>query len=431
MEVINKVKIDLLKPGVKPIINAMQGDENTRVIEVSLYANSVAWNVPGGVSFSVAYKKPDGTRGLYDTLPDGSSASSVDGNVASIRLAPQMLTVPGDVESSVVISSGEQTISTFPIVVNVIQNPAAGAVGSEDYFYSSVIGNLDDLKTTDKSSVVAAINEIFSTGGSGSDSGQNPTGGGLTTAQIDALDGMFQVCAYDGNADYDAAYEAFRAAFGLSDSGDEEEPDTPEKTLTSISAVYSGGDVAVGTAVTDLTGIVVTAHYSDGSTGTVTGYTLSGTISEGSNTITVSYGGKTTTFAVTGVAEETEKVDMITEEEHTAMATRTAITYENCFSDEGVTPIARDCSLKYFYLPESGQYEITAIRPDAEITAIMSIVAVGDLTENNQLHNVVLPQTVGRDICSQPYTIDYEVGRVVCYFTSSAKFETNVRAYKL
>ena len=74
-------------------------------------------------------------------------------------------------------------------------------------------------------------------------------------------------------------------------------------TLTSISATYTGGDVIVGTALTDLTGITVTATYSDGSTTEVTDYTLSGIIAEGSNTITVSYGGKTTTFTVTGVAE--------------------------------------------------------------------------------------------------------------------------------
>lgn len=131
----------------------------------------------------------------------------------------------------------------------------------------------------------------------------------LTTAQIDALDGMFRVCAYDGNTDYDAAYEAFRAAFGLSDAGGGEAPDTPVEpeepavTLTSISAVYSGGDVDAGTAVADLTGIVVTAHYSDGTSKTVTGYTLSGTIAEGANTVTVRYEGKTATFTVTGVAE--------------------------------------------------------------------------------------------------------------------------------
>lgn len=74
-------------------------------------------------------------------------------------------------------------------------------------------------------------------------------------------------------------------------------------TLTSISVTYTGGNVTVGTALTDLTGITVTGTYSDGSTANVTGYTLSGTIVEGSNTITVSYGGKTTTFTVTGVVE--------------------------------------------------------------------------------------------------------------------------------
>lgn len=79
--------------------------------------------------------------------------------------------------------------------------------------------------------------------------------------------------------------------------------DETEVTLSGISAIYSGGDVAVGTGVADLTGIVVTAAYSDGSTATVTDYTLSGTIAEGSNTVTVSYGGKTATFTVTGVAE--------------------------------------------------------------------------------------------------------------------------------
>lgn len=120
-----------------------------------------------------------------------------------------------------------------------------------------------------------------------------PNGGsGLTTEQANALDGMFKVCAFT-KADISAEYNAFCTAFGIEAA-----------TITGISATYSGGDVAVGTAVTDLTGIVVTANYSDGSKRTVTGYTLSGTIAEGSNTITVTYEGMTTTFTVTGVAEE-------------------------------------------------------------------------------------------------------------------------------
>ena len=138
---------------------------------------------------------------------------------------------------------------------------------------------------------------ISATGGGGS---------GLTTAQINALDGMFKVCAFIKD-DVSAEYNAFKTAFCITD-----EPVTPEATLSSISATYSGGDVAVGTAVTDLTGIVVTAHYSDGSNATVTGYTLNGTIAEGENTITVTYEGLTTTFTVTGVAESTSNIISVT-----------------------------------------------------------------------------------------------------------------------
>lgn len=42
---------------------------------------------------------------------------------------------------------------------------------------------------------------------------------GLTTAQINALDGMFKVAAYDDSKDVSGAYAAFKAAFGLVDSG--------------------------------------------------------------------------------------------------------------------------------------------------------------------------------------------------------------------
>ena len=84
-----------------------------------------------------------------------------------------------------------------------------------------------------------------------------------------------------------------------------EEPSEPtEKTLTSINATYNGEDVTVGTELTDLVGnIVVKANYSDGTSQTVTGYELSGSIVEGSNTITVTYQGLTTTFTVVGFVE--------------------------------------------------------------------------------------------------------------------------------
>lgn len=73
-----------------------------------------------------------------------------------------------------------------------------------------------------------------------------------------------------------------------------------KRTLTGISVSYSGGTVSSGTTLDQLTGIEVTAIYSDGTTETVTDYTLSGTLTAGQdNTITVTYQEKTATFTVT------------------------------------------------------------------------------------------------------------------------------------
>lgn len=72
--------------------------------------------------------------------------------------------------------------------------------------------------------------------------------------------------------------------------------------LVSISAVYTqSGDVYEDTPLNDLKDdLVVTATYSDSSTETIPSadYTLSGTLTEGTSTIYVVYGGKTTTFSV-------------------------------------------------------------------------------------------------------------------------------------
>lgn len=79
---------------------------------------------------------------------------------------------------------------------------------------------------------------------------------------------------------------------------------TDERELVSISATYSQGGTKVypGTPLNDLkTNLVVKANYNDGSTDMVpaNAYTLSGTLVQGTSTVTVSYLGKTTTFTVT------------------------------------------------------------------------------------------------------------------------------------
>lgn len=72
--------------------------------------------------------------------------------------------------------------------------------------------------------------------------------------------------------------------------------------LSRISAVYSGGSVQEGTKLNALLpNLTVTAYYTDGTQKTLDGgYGVDGTIGVGTNIITVSYGGCTATFTVTG-----------------------------------------------------------------------------------------------------------------------------------
>lgn len=113
-------------------------------------------------------------------------------------------------------------------------------------------------------------------------------GGALSNDAKSALLQIAEKTAYidDDGQDY---YDALEAAF------------YPPADLVSISATYTqSGTVYTNTPLDNLkTDLVVTATYSDSSSNTVSAYTLSGTLTVGTSTITVSYGGKTTTFNVT------------------------------------------------------------------------------------------------------------------------------------
>lgn len=75
----------------------------------------------------------------------------------------------------------------------------------------------------------------------------------------------------------------------------------PSAGLVGIAALYTQSGPVYDTDSLDSlrVDLVVTATYDNGDVRTVTDYTLSGTLTVGTSTITVSYGGKTATFTVT------------------------------------------------------------------------------------------------------------------------------------
>lgn len=118
-------------------------------------------------------------------------------------------------------------------------------------------------------------------------------GSGLTDEVKEALLQLAQKVAYidaNGQSYYDDLYDAFYGS-------------APTPTLTSITATYTQTGTIYTTDSVDVIPqrgtLVVTAHYSDSSSAVVaSGYTLTGSLTEGASTVTVSYQGLTTTITV-------------------------------------------------------------------------------------------------------------------------------------
>ena len=137
LETTAALRVDLLDPGAPQIIHAVQDDSNSRKIAFSIYAGGAQWAVPDGTLVTVRYKKPDGTAGFYDTLPDGSTpAAKIDGNVVTVSLVPQAFTVCGNVPVQIKLyDSSGTSIATFAVVMHVLPNVVADAeIVSSDYY---------------------------------------------------------------------------------------------------------------------------------------------------------------------------------------------------------------------------------------------------------------------------------------------------------
>lgn len=135
MLIINKYDVNLQHPEFRKVLYAVQNESNTRAVELSLFLEKKEWKIPDGTLAVVKYRKRDGTSGLYDTLPDGTTkAVTFNGNKLTAVLAPQVLTYPGGVDLVIsLLDNNHNQLSVFPLLVCVSEDPSAGTVTSEDY----------------------------------------------------------------------------------------------------------------------------------------------------------------------------------------------------------------------------------------------------------------------------------------------------------
>ena len=270
-------------------VDVSQGDTG-RTLAFKLYDGLIPFTPPNGSTVTIVGRKPSGL-GFSETC-------TVSGNTAAVNTTLAMTQESGKIPVELRIESDTRSIGTANFVMHVEPSPhpagttdgtteeartvlaqceayaqeAQEAAEAASGDYTEIRSDVDDL--TDR------VDALESGGG----------GSGLTDDVKTALMNLVNHLAWDeddptGQTYITALYDALY----------------PPADLVSISAVYTqSGTVYDTDSLNDLkSDLVVTAHYSDSTTGIVTGYTLSGTLAAGTSTITVAYSGKTTTFNVT------------------------------------------------------------------------------------------------------------------------------------
>lgn len=84
-------------PNIATVAWAVQGDQLSRHLECTLVDGSTAWTPQAGYHAMVRAHKPDGTACVYDVDEDGNPAVTWSGNVATVTIAQQAITVAGTV----------------------------------------------------------------------------------------------------------------------------------------------------------------------------------------------------------------------------------------------------------------------------------------------------------------------------------------------
>lgn len=134
--------LNMQLPNIAAVSWAVQGDQLSRQIQATLVDGSTAWNPQAGYHGIVRFQKPDGTSGVYDVDEDGNPAVTWTGNVATVKIVQQALTVAGTVLMQLEFyDSNEARVTAFGWVNNV--QPSAV---TDDEFLSSDYYNILTLQ---------------------------------------------------------------------------------------------------------------------------------------------------------------------------------------------------------------------------------------------------------------------------------------------
>ena len=156
------ITVDLQHPEINTI-HAKQFDALSRYADIKLLSGGKPWAAESSITYVIQYAKPDGTKGMYDKLPDGTTdavTAETDASGCTVlraRFAPQMLTVAGRVRFSIAMMKTDGTkLQTFSAILDV-EPSEVNSYTSKDYYK---ITSLDELLEKIKK-CVKSVNNIL------------------------------------------------------------------------------------------------------------------------------------------------------------------------------------------------------------------------------------------------------------------------------
>lgn len=144
MQTITTIQLDIQQPEFIVVVHAMQQDEKTRYIAISMTEAGVAFTPPAGTLGVLAIRKPDGEPCFYDSA-NGEPAVSIAGNVATCLLVPEALQVAGDAPAALVLYNAQgDRLSTFRFLLRIDPAPVPDEAVTSSSYYSILTQQIAD-----------------------------------------------------------------------------------------------------------------------------------------------------------------------------------------------------------------------------------------------------------------------------------------------
>ena len=163
-QVIKEITLDLVAPGLAPVVNVPQYDTKGRVVKVNLVSNSAAYEIESDFEVHAVMSKKDGKSVNNPCVVDGSTVYAVISKQMTVFEGRQMVAIS-------ITNNSDVELKAFPFVLNVIRAPSdAESYASEDEHlaFETAYKKVLEAKTAAENAAEAAANSAAAASGSAS-----------------------------------------------------------------------------------------------------------------------------------------------------------------------------------------------------------------------------------------------------------------------